>query len=123
MPEGDDETNKDIVDQRNRRKNLRPYCRKGTQMTQDIEMTSLNMFKGCRTWKGRFKILDQQQKEKADQAEAMLGREGRIKDADAGVLGRRKTAFLPKNSLASLLRQSEISRNTVLGRRKDASPV
>ncbi|KAH3879140.1 hypothetical protein DPMN_003042 [Dreissena polymorpha] len=41
---------------------------------------------------------------------------------DAGVTGRRKTVFLPKKSLASLLRQSEISRNTILGRRKDASP-
>ncbi|KAH3703698.1 hypothetical protein DPMN_078740 [Dreissena polymorpha] len=54
---------------------------------------------------------------------------GRREDAqdainqDAGVTGRQKTAFLPKKSLASLLRQSEISRNTVLGRRKDATPV
>ncbi|KAH3848890.1 hypothetical protein DPMN_091273 [Dreissena polymorpha] len=53
---------------------------------------------------------------------------GRREDAqnainqDAGVTGRRKIAFLPKKSLASLLRQSEISRNTVLGRLKDASP-
>ncbi|KAH3749748.1 hypothetical protein DPMN_184258 [Dreissena polymorpha] len=51
---------------------------------------------------------------------------GRREDAqnainqDAGVTRRQKTAFLPKKSLASLLRQSEISRKTVLGRRKDA---
>ncbi|KAH3704838.1 hypothetical protein DPMN_079899 [Dreissena polymorpha] len=44
-------------------------------------------------------------------------------DVNAGLTGRRKKAFLPEKSLASLLRQSEISRYKVLGRCKDASPV